>query len=95
MVVPSVSQVIFGVSRRSANNDGTHCHEYKTKLCSHLTFNAPRPFLTLSVHVLKTSPHKRLPGQEAVSTPHSQAQGRHTEVLGLPHLHRKVCKRSV
>lgn len=39
-MVPSVSQVIFGVSRRSANNGGTHCNKSKTKLCSHLTFNA-------------------------------------------------------
>lgn len=91
----SICDYIFGVSRRSANNGGTHCHKCKTKLCSHLTFNAPGPFLTLSVCVLKTSPHERLPGQEAVSTPRSQAQGRHTEVLSLPHLHRKVCKRSV
>lgn len=93
-MVPSLSRVIC-VSRRSANNRGTQCHEYKTKLCSLLTFNAPCPFVTPSVHVLKTSPHERLPGQEAVSTPHSQAQGRHTEVLSLPHLHRKVCKRTV
>lgn len=47
-------------------------------------------FLTLIVPTLKAGPQKRLSGQEAVSTPHAQAQGAHTEVLRLLRLHRTV-----
>lgn len=87
--VPSV-----GSLKRSANKGGTHCHQRRTKLWYHLTFNAPDPFffffLTLIVPTLKVGPQKRLSGQEAVSTPHAQAQGAHTEVLRLLRLHRTV-----
>lgn len=37
--VPSV-----GSLKRSANKGGTHCHQRRTKLWYHLTFNAPDPF---------------------------------------------------
>lgn len=40
----------------------------------------------------KAGPQEGLSRQEAVSTPHAQAQGAHTEVLRLLRLHREVGK---
>lgn len=82
-----------GPLKRSANKGGTHCHQHSTKPWYHLTFSAPHPFLfstLLIVPTLKAGTQKRLSGQEAVSAPHAQAQGAHTEVLRLLRLHRKV-----
>lgn len=42
---------------------------------------------------MKAGPQGRLSRQEAVSTPHAQAQGAHAEVLRLLRLHRKVRKK--
>lgn len=73
-------------------------HQCQTKLWYHLTFYAPGAsffffFLTLVIFPLwKAGPPEGLSRQEAVSSPHAQAQGAHTEVLRLLRLHRKVRK---
>lgn len=52
-----------------------------------LTLNGPSQFSSASP---QTGPHEGLPGQEAVSTSHTQAQCLYTEVCRLPCLYWKV-----
>lgn len=84
----------MGTLKRRADKGGTQCQQRRTKLWYHLTFDAPDAFFhpLLIAPTLQAGPQEGLSRQEALSTPHAQAQGAHAEVLRVLRLHRKVRK---
>lgn len=73
----ALEESVWGVFRGSACRCCSPCHEREAKQASDVSFQA--------------GPQERLPGQEAVSSSHTQAQILHAEVQCLPLIHWKVC----